>query len=101
MHAHFAGERLGNFKLLIGSQQRPRYTLAGRGPMDYRERVRQLQSEIKQLSEAIGEYNKKRYRKPFDKHAQEMRGQRLQQIIDELAQIADRKKDQQGQIGAH
>src|ERR1700751_154525 len=28
MHAHFAGERLGNFKLLIGSQQRPRYTLA-------------------------------------------------------------------------
>jgi DNA repair exonuclease SbcCD ATPase subunit len=69
--------------------------------MDYRERVRQLQSEIKQLSDAIEEYNKKRYRTPLDKHVQEMRGQRLQQIIDELAQIADRKKDQQGQIGAH
>jgi primosomal protein N'' len=64
--------------------------------MDYRERVRQLHSEIKQLSEAIGEYNKKRYRKPFDKHAQEMRGQRLQQIIDELAQMANQKKPQQG-----
>lgn len=68
--------------------------------MDYRERVRQLQSEIKQLSEAIGGYNKKRYRKPFDKHAQEMRGQRLKQILDELAQIANRKKPRQGRLSA-
>ena len=69
--------------------------------MDHRERVRQLQSEIKQLSDAIEEYNKKRYRTPLDKHVQEMRGQRLQQIIDELAQIANRKEPQQGKLGAH
>jgi hypothetical protein len=67
--------------------------------MDNRERVRQLQIEIKQLSEAISEYKKKRYRKPLDKCAQEMRGQRLKQILDELAQIANRKEPQQGRLG--
>ena len=91
---------LGELKLVGNGRQN--YAILSRGawPMDYHERVCQLQREIKQLSEAIEDYNKKRYRKQFDKHAQEMRGQRLKQIIDELAQIANWKKPPQDRLSA-
>jgi hypothetical protein len=60
--------------------------------MDYRERARQIQREIRELYEANEAYRKKRSTSPSEKYAQDMRGQRLKQIVDELAQIANLKK---------
>jgi hypothetical protein len=54
--------------------------------------VRQIQREIKELYEANEAYRKKRYTSPGENYAQELRGQRLKQILDELSQIANPKK---------
>ena len=84
---------------MIGSHQLPRYTAARGVAMDYREKVQQLQREIKQLYEANDAYRRKHSHSPLEKHAQDMRGQRLQQIMDELRQIANRKNPQEGRLG--
>lgn len=60
--------------------------------MDSGERVRELQKEIKQLSDANEAYRKRHFRTSQDSYANMMREQRLKQIIDELARIADPKK---------
>jgi hypothetical protein len=60
--------------------------------MDFQEQVRQIKREIKELYKANATYRKKRSTSPGEKYAQELRGQRLKQILDELAQIVNRKK---------
>jgi N-glycosylase/DNA lyase len=58
--------------------------------MDARERVRQLQREIKELCLANEEYLKKPTHAPREVQAHMGREQRLKQILDELMRLGGR-----------
>jgi len=61
--------------------------------MDAKERVRQLQREIQELSFLNETYAKKRTHTRFEIKAHQMRELRLQQIINELMQLGKLKGD--------